>query len=120
MRNLRGILSKPPFSRQRRNRLLLRSVQEQIDQVESVPFTMTDSILKTLRSDPDNVLNHRKVFDYLESQARGSMAANDTPRVRLLLDSIKELLKIRGQNDDLNSLRNRWSQKVSRLLEETQ
>ena len=117
---LKGVLSKPPFSLRRRNHLRLRSVQEQLDHVESVPFTMTDSILKTLRSDPDDILNHRKVFDYLEIHARRSMAANDLPRVRLLLDSIRELLKIRGQNEDLNLLRSRWSQKVSRFLEEKQ
>jgi tetratricopeptide (TPR) repeat protein len=117
LRSMKRMVSRHPFRLRYRNDLLLWRIQKRIDQIESAPFTMADSVMSMLRSDPDDLSSHRKAFKYLKQQLQESVAADDAPRTRELLDWMEELLEIRGQNRDVNQYRARWSREFRRLLQ---
>lgn len=118
LRNLKRMAFLHPFRDRYRNDLLLSYLQGQIDQLESKPFRMTDSMMNMLRSDPDDLTSHQKAFEYLEGELEVAVEANDPPRTRELLDSLEELLSIRGPNRDVNQHRVTWSRRIQRLLQE--
>jgi tetratricopeptide (TPR) repeat protein len=115
LRTLQRMVSRHPFRPRYRNDLLRWRIQSLIDQLESEPFAMTDSMMNVLRSDPDDLENHRKAFQYLKGRLKEAVAANEAPRTGELLDSVEELLSIRGPNRDVNQHRAKWSREIRRI-----